>query len=144
MPLCTIKCELNLPRKPIPYILNGNLLILIRSRSLICEMQGYICLFNVCTSFYSLWIRIKQSKEWEHNSHTLLFSRSFQLRIIALDELIISYLSCLFCPEDHKQGRAPVVLSAVCWCSNNTVTMGQILKSFSVCFWIHNKHVCCY
>lgn len=93
----------------------------------------------------------------------LLFSRSFQLKLIALDELIISSLSWLFCFEDHQTRKRPQLQSGDCrhrrqrgtegperraLCSragavDNPFKTGKILKSFRGSFWIRNTCVCC-
>ena len=63
------KWEINLPRKPTPYVLTGSLLIFIRSGSQICEMQGHLCHFHLLTSFCSLQIGIKRVLRNEDTIH---------------------------------------------------------------------------
>lgn len=68
-----IKYEINILRKPILCVLNGNLLIFIRLRSSVCEMQACLCLFKVHTSFYSLQIGIRHIVRNENAIHTCCY-----------------------------------------------------------------------
>lgn len=65
-------------------------------------MQGHMCLF-MGHIVSPLQMGIKHIVRNENTMHMLLFSRSFQLKKIPLDELTISYLSFLLWRSLNKE-----------------------------------------